>query len=82
MSTATPAHLFAGKAKSEKEALEHSHVTKIFPNRGQIFRNKLRNTWTAILKILKVSKLFYLLYILRLVLYVFQKYGVMSYNFT
>ena len=25
-----------------------------FPNKGHIFHNKLRNTWTAILKILAV----------------------------
>ena len=37
--------------KRQKEALAHfKHVIKIFPNRGHIFRNKLWNTWTAILR--------------------------------
>ena len=39
------------KEESEKEALEHfKHVIKICPNRGHIFKNKLGNTWAAILK--------------------------------
>ena len=49
--TSFPAHLFAIR-ESEKEALEHfKHMVKICPNRGHNFQNKLRNTWTVILKI-------------------------------
>ena len=50
-STSSPSHLFAIRGK-QKESLEHfKHVIKICPNRGHIFQKKLRNTWTAILKI-------------------------------
>ena len=46
-STSAPVHLFTIREEGKKEALEHfKHVTKV--------RNKLRNTWTAILKILKI----------------------------
>ena len=44
------------RKEGEKEALKHfRHVTKICPNREHIFQNKLRNTWTAILKILTMQ---------------------------
>ena len=46
-----PAHLFAIKEEIEKEALEpFKHVITISPNRGHIFKNKLGNTWGAIMK--------------------------------
>ena len=45
--------IFPLQEESEKEALQHfKHVIKICPNREHIFQNKLRNMWTAILKIL------------------------------
>ena len=35
--------------EGKKENLENvTHIIKICPNRGHIFKNKLRNTWTAI----------------------------------
>ena len=49
-----PQRIFSLQEESEKEALEHlKHVIKICLNRGHIFQNKLRNMWTAILKIFK-----------------------------
>ena len=45
--------IFSLQEEGKKEAMEHfKHVINIFPNRGHIFQNKLRHTWTAILKIL------------------------------
>ena len=53
----SPAHLFA-TGGTQKKGLEHfKHVIQICPNRGHIFQNKLRNTWTAILKISAVLRL-------------------------
>ena len=46
-----PQRIFSLQEESEKEALEHfKHVIKICPNRGHIFKNKLANTWTVLLK--------------------------------
>ena len=43
--------IFSLWEEGEKKALEHfKHLIKICTNRGHIFQNKLRNTWTAILK--------------------------------
>ena len=40
--------------EGKKEALEHwKHLVKICLNRGHIFQNNLRNTWTVILKMSK-----------------------------
>ena len=48
-----PSVSFRYKSKGEKEAMEHfKHVLKICPNRRHDFQNKLRNTWTSLLKIL------------------------------
>ena len=37
---------------SVNELFEIAAVTRICPNKGYIFHNKLQNTWTAILKII------------------------------
>ena len=51
-----PQRIFSLQEEGKKEALEHfRHVIKICPNRGHIFKNKLRNTWAAILKTPAVS---------------------------
>ena len=40
------------KKEGKKEALEQLKlVIKIFPNRGRIFQNKLRNMWATILMV-------------------------------
>ena len=40
------------KEEGKNEALEHfKHVIRICQSRGHIFRNKLGNTWTVILKL-------------------------------
>ena len=50
LATSIPVHLVAIR-EGEKESLEHlKHVIKICPNKGHIFQNELRNTWTAMLK--------------------------------
>ena len=47
-----PCCMFLLYEEGENEALEYFKcVIKIWPNREHIFQNKLRNTWTAILKI-------------------------------
>ena len=51
-----PKRICSLQEEGEKEALEHfKHVIKICPNRGHIFKNKLRNTWAAIPKTSAVS---------------------------
>ena len=46
-----PQRIFLLYEEGKKEALEHfKHVIKIYPTRGHIFQNKLRNTWTVLLK--------------------------------
>ena len=53
-----PQLIFSLQEECEKEAMEHfTHVIKICPNRGHIFKNKLQNTWSVILKISAVSRL-------------------------
>ena len=49
---------FFAKGEDGEKALEKlKHVIKIWPKRGHTFENKLRNTWTAILKILNMIML-------------------------
>ena len=46
-----PQRIFLLQEEGEKEALEHlKQVIKICPNRGHIFQNNLKNTWTNIQK--------------------------------
>ena len=46
-----PQRIFSLYEEGEKEALEHfTHVIKIWSNRGNIFKNKSRKTWAAIMK--------------------------------
>ena len=46
-----PQCIFLLYEESEKQALEHfKHMKKNCPNKGHIFKNKLRKTWAAILK--------------------------------
>ena len=48
----SPKCIFSICKEGQKEALKYfKNVTKIFPNGGHIFHNKLRNTWTVIMKI-------------------------------
>ena len=46
-----PQRTFSQLEEGKKEVQEDlKHVMKTCPNRGHIFKNKLQNTWTAILK--------------------------------
>ena len=53
-----PSTAFRYKGVGEKEVLEHfTHVIKICPNKRLVFKNKLQNTWAAILKTSSLSML-------------------------
>ena len=54
--TSSPAHPFALRGRRKRGPGTLQARFQICPNRGHIFQNKLRGTWTALLKISALSR--------------------------